>query len=225
MYSARVTRTLFSSSSLGSFLAAGASSWAGAVPGAALLGPPAGPLLAALLRLSLSHHTSCFATNTHTQTGQRPRKVDTWVLQHATLSNCTCTSSTGNATHKYESMAMCMSQELKTTRLHTNHVRSANNINTWLFRNPLLSSRSRCSDSCMQSGLALILVCSRHGQPKYTGGAIGTLRRVRDKTRSAQQGANGSPPGSEGEGGCPLGPRSEGLNEMVLSAVALHGAH
>lgn len=46
-------------------------------------------------------------------------------------------------------------------------------------------------------------------------------------TRSGQHGSRCSSSGSEGEGGGALSPtsRPEGLGEVVLAAVSLHGAH
>ena len=57
--------------------------------------------------------------------------------------------------------------------------------------------------------------------------ATENLRGVGDGTRSGEHGTRGSPPWPERDGGAPLGPtpRPEGLGEVVLAAVALHGAH
>lgn len=53
------------------------------------------------------------------------------------------------------------------------------------------------------------------------------LRGVGYGSRSGEHGSRGSTSGSEGEGGGALGPTPgpEGLGEVVLAAVALHGAH
>lgn len=58
-------------------------------------------------------------------------------------------------------------------------------------------------------------------------GSNRNLRGVGDGTRSGEHGTRGSPPWPERDGGGPLGPtpRPEGLGEVVLAAVALHGAH
>ena len=77
--------------------------------------------------------------------------------------------------------------------------------------------------------MAMRLHWSVYTRPTKTrlGERLDPLHSNGDETSSAQQGSRGSPPGSEGEGGRALGPtlRSKGLDEAVLAAVALHGAH